>query len=98
MNTKISSVHFDADKKLLELIEKKIQKLTHLHEEIIGAEVKLKLDNNHEQINKIIEIRLEIAGNDLFAKRTCKSFEEAIDETLDALKNQLLKYKGKLNG
>ena len=75
-------MHFDADKKLLDFIEKKAQKLAHFSEDIVGAEIKLKLDNNHEQENKIAEMRLEIPGNDLFAKRECKSFEEAIDKPL----------------
>lgn len=98
MNIKISSVHFDADKKLLDFIEKKAQKLAHFSEDILGAEIKLKLDNNHEQENKIVDMRLEIPGNDLFAKRECKSFEEAIDQAIEALKTQLVKHKGKLQG
>ena len=95
MNIKISSVHFDADKKLLDLIEKKIQKLKHFYDEIVGAEIKLKISNNHEQGNKILEVRLEVPGNDLFAKRECKTFEEAVDQVVDALKSQMNKHKGK---
>jgi putative sigma-54 modulation protein len=98
MNIKISSVHFNADKKLLDLIEKKVQKLKHYYEEIVGAEIKLKLSNNHEQENKIIEVRLEVPGNDLYAQRECKTFEEAVDQIVEALKNQMAKHKGKQKG
>jgi len=95
MNLKISSVHFDADKKLLDLIEKKIQKLEHYYSGLIGAEVKLKINNDHEKENKVVEVRLEVPGNDLFAKRECKTFEEAVDQIVDTLKTQLIKYKEK---
>lgn len=98
MNIKVSSVHFTADKKLVDFTEKKIQKLSHYYENIIGAEVKMKLGNNPESDNKIVEVRLEIPGNDLFAKRECKTFEEAIDQIVDALKMQISKHKGKQRG
>ena len=36
-----------------------------------------------------------LKGNDLFASKVSKSFEESTDEAIDALKKQLEKYKGK---
>ena len=45
--------------------------------------------------NKITEIKLLVPGKELFAKRKCKSFEEAADETIDALKKQIIKEKEK---
>ncbi len=98
MDIKISSVHFDADKKLIEFINKKVNKLVKFYEEIIGAEVVLKLENTQELENKISEIKLSIPGNDLFAKKQAKTFEEATDDAIDALRAQIDKHKGKTRG
>lgn len=95
MNIKIHSVHFDADKKLLDFIDEKITKLNQFDDKILGAEVFLRLDKNENSENKVAEIRLNISGNDLFAKKQCKTFEEATDQTVDALRKQLVKQKGK---
>jgi putative sigma-54 modulation protein len=98
MNIKISSVHFDADKKLLEFIETKVTKLIKFYEDIIGAEVTLRLDKSQEQENKVAEIKLLIPGNDLFAKKQSKSFEESVDSVIEALRQQVIKHKDKIRG
>ena len=95
MNIKIDSVHFDADKKLIEFIEKKVNKLTKKSSNIIGVEVVLKLDKSETNENKVAEIRLEVPGYDLFAKKQAKSFEESIDNVLSALEKQIERYKNK---
>jgi putative sigma-54 modulation protein len=96
MNTKIHSIHFDADSKLLDFIDQKIKKLQLFYEEIISSEVFLRIENVQDLENKIVEIRLEIRGNDVFAKKQSKTFEEATDLTIDALRRQLLKHKTKI--
>jgi len=95
MNTKIQSIRFDADKKLLAFIESKVTKLELFSDEILGAEVYLRLDKDSERENKVVEIKLEIPGNDIFAKKNSKSFEEATDLTIEALRRQLVKTKQK---
>ena len=95
MNIKIQSIHFDADKKLLDLITKKTEKLNHFFDAIIGSEVFLKVDKASTTENKVVEIKLNVPGNDLFVKRQCQSFEEAADECTEALKQQLKKRKEK---
>ena len=98
MTIKIQSVHFDADKKLVEFIQERIDKLTHYYDGIISSDVTLRLDKSSAVDNKIAEIKVHIAGNDLFAKKNCKSFEEAVDTTIDALKTQVKKHKEKIQG
>ena len=95
MNTQIHSIHFDADKKLLDLINKKVEKLNHFFDAIIGCEVFLKVDKASTAENKVVEIKLNVPGNDLFVKRQCESFEEATEECTDALRQQLKKRKEK---
>jgi putative sigma-54 modulation protein len=95
MNIIINSVHFKADKKLESFIKDRLEKLHKFFDEVIGAEVKLKLDNTDSPENKIVEMRLVIKGNDLFALKEAKSFEEASDNAVEALRRQLVKYKEK---
>ena len=95
MKVKVQSIHFDADKKLVDFIQKKVEKLGSLYDGVIGSDVYLKLVNTSELENKVAEIRLQIPGNDLFVKKQCKSFEEAADMACDALKKQLTKQKDK---
>ena len=95
MTVKIQSIHFDADEKLLNFIEQRVDKLTTYNSDIIDSQVYLRLDRNDSIENKIAEIKLIIPGNDLFSKKQCKSFEEAIDQAGEALRRQLKKRKEK---
>jgi len=96
MKVNVQSVHFDADQKLLEFIDTRMGKLSHTYDTIHEADVTLRLDKASNNENKIAEIKLHVSGNDLFAKRQCKTFEEATDQCSEALKQQLAKHKDKL--
>ena len=98
MKVNINSVHFKADKKLEDFITQKVEKVCSKFSDVIGSEVTLKLDNTDTPENKIADIRIVLKGNDLFASKVSKSFEESTDLAIDALKKQLEKYKGKLEG
>jgi len=99
MNIKIQSVKFDADKRLIDYIESKVGKLNQVADDILGAEVTLKLNNSEKQENKIAEIRVDIPhGTDIFAKKQSKTFEESIDSVTVALRRQLKKFKEKQRG
>ena len=95
MNIKINSVKFSPTRKLESFVEDKIKKLGQFSEDIIGAEIFLKLENTQNLENKVAEIRLEIPGNELFAKKQSKSFEESTDSAIDALKKQITRHKEK---
>lgn len=95
MTPTIQSVHFNADKKLIDFIEEKSAKLESIYEGIIGTEVILRLDKSSDNLNKIAEIKIKISGTELFAKKQCSTFEEAVDSAIDALKTQLKKQKEK---
>jgi putative sigma-54 modulation protein len=98
MKVKIHSLHFDADKKLTAFIEEKVQKLTQFFDSIIESEVTLRLDKSSEADNKLVEIKLMIPGNDLFARKQCRTFEEATDLCCEALRKQVSKHKEKARG
>ena len=95
MNVTINAVKFKADQKLEDFIQDKVGKLSGVYDGIIGSEVVLKIDNVTQPENKTAEIRLLIKGNDLFASKQSKSFEEATDSAIDALRKQLDKHKGR---
>jgi len=96
MDFKVNTVHFTADKKLVDFIHGKIGKLELMSDQIIASEVYLRVDKNSERENKITEVKLLMPGGELFAKKQCKSFEEATDNVVDALKRQIEKYKAKV--
>ncbi len=98
MKVTISSIHFKADIKLEDFIREKTAKLATFFDGVIGCDVILKLDSATNNENKIAEIRVMIPGNDLFAKKQAKTFEEAVDNAVDALKRQVKKHKEKLRG
>lgn len=95
MTTNIQSVHFDADKKLIAFIEEKVSKLNLYHEGLISCDVILRLDKSDSAANKIAEIKLHVPGTELFAKKQCASFEEAVDTACQAIKTQIKKHKEK---
>ena len=90
------SIHFDADAKLVDFIQRKADKLDTFFDRIIDGEVFMRLEKNESNENKIIEIKLNIPGNQLFAKEKSRTFEAAADEAVEALRRQLKKYKEKL--
>ena len=98
MNITIQSVKFDADKKLISFTEEKVGKLERFFDGIVAAEVILRVEKPQATMNKLAEIRLDIPGNDLFAKKQDDTFEAAVDQCVDALKTQLKRYKEKVRG
>ena len=95
MKLQIHSIRFDADEKLIDLIKKKLNKLETFYDRIIDGEVFLKIENDESRINKIIEIKLNISGDQLFAKERARSFEIGADEATEALRRQIKKFKEK---
>ena len=74
MDTQMHAIHFKADQKLLTFIQERLNKLEQFNDQIVSAEVYLRLDNDRDKENKITEIKLHVPGKDLFAKKQCKSF------------------------
>jgi putative sigma-54 modulation protein len=98
MKVKVQSIHFDADTKLLNFIDEKIDKLTQFYDHIIDGEIFLRLDKSSTADNKIAEVKLNIPGRSLFAKEQCSTFEEATDLAVEALRRQIIKHKEKQRG
>lgn len=97
MKVNVQSVNFNADQKLIDFIQNRLDKLEHFYDKIIFADVYLKVQKTSEKENKVTEVLLSIPGGDVVVKKTCKKFEECIDESMSALQRQLLKKKEKMS-
>lgn len=95
MKLNIQSIHFDADAKLLDFVQKKLDKLDTFYDKIVEGDVSLKLQNTDAN-NKVVQVKLSIPGNDLIIKEEGTSFEEATDKAYESLKRQLTKHKERL--
>ena len=95
MQIQVQSIHFKADSALLRFIEEKLQKLTLFHSGILSADVFLRLDRDQDRENKCVEVKLNLAGPDLYSSRKATSFEEAAVEVSEALRRQLEKARNR---
>lgn len=95
MKLQMHSIHFDADQKLLNFIQKKVDKLERFYDRMVDGEVFLKLNNDNIE-NKTVEIKLNIPGGQLFAKENSNTFEKATDMATEALRRQIRKHKDRL--
>lgn len=96
MNVNIQTVRFTADQKLIDFVQRKLQKISTFHDRIIKVDVYLKLDNVvHNLKDKIAEIRVQVPRNQFFVKASSKSFEESFDNALDSLFTQIKRKKEK---
>lgn len=96
MDVNIQSIHFDADDKLIDFINRKLDKLETFDDKIIAADVYLKLDSHQQIKDKIVEIKINVPGTRLFSSETTKSFEESADLAVENLRRQIRKRKTKL--
>lgn len=96
MQIAIQSIHFDADTKLIGYIQKKLEKLLTFYDEIINADVYLKVEKASNSNNKTLEVKINVQNQTLFCVEHCATFECAIDLAVESLKMQLKKYKSKL--
>ena len=95
MKLQVHSIHFDADQKLINFIQKKVDKLETFYDRLVDGEVFLRLNNEGIE-NKTVEIKLNVPGMQLFAIEKARSFEEATGQAADALRMQLKKFKSKI--
>ena len=97
MRLQMHAVHFTADQTLLDFIQRKLDKLDTFHDRIISGEVFLKLDgaDTNKVKQKILEVRLNIPGKELFVTQKDSTFESATDRIIDVLKDKLVRCKEK---
>ncbi len=96
MKWDLQTVGFNASDELINYTREKTEGLTKYYDQIVGAEVYLKLTQDEHNQTKVAEIKLNIPGNDLFAESHSEGFEKSVNESVDKLKGQIRKLKTKL--
>ena len=97
MRLQLNAVKFTADESLLAFVQHKLNKLDTFHDQIVGAEVHLKVEgpDTGRLRTKIVELRLTIPGKELFVIERAASFEAATDQLVDVMKDKLVRCKQK---
>ena len=93
METKIKAIHFDMSEKLESYITKKVDKLTRRFEAATEVEVILKVVKPETAANKEASVKVVVKGAEFYASKTADTFEDAVNQCLNALEPQLEKNK-----
>jgi len=96
MKVNVQSVNFVADAKLIDFIQKRMDKLEQFYHRVIDSDVFLKVENTSAKENKIVEVMVSVPRDKFMVKKQCKSFEEGVDSACSSLERQLVKRKEKL--
>lgn len=96
MKVNVHAVNFNVDRKLVDFVQERLDKLEKYYDKVVSSDVFLKLDNTSDKENKIVEVKVIVPGDDFVVKKQSKSFEEAIDLSVESLERLLLKRKEKI--
>ncbi|MDR2841117.1 MAG: ribosome-associated translation inhibitor RaiA [Paludibacter sp.] len=95
MKIRIQALNFDATEQLDTYINKKLSKIEKFFDAVQNVDVFLKVVKPESASNKEAEIRILLPTKEIFASKTCDTFEEAIDLSVDAVDKQIRKFKEK---
>lgn len=93
MEINVQSVKFDADEKLLNFVDKKFSKLEKFDDSITSVDVVLSLLPDHE--NKNVKVKVIIPNNTVVVEKNAKTFEDAVVDCADILKEKIKRAKEK---
>ena len=96
MKVNVHAVNFAVDKKLVDFIQERMDKLEKYYDKIVSSDVFLKVEKTSEKENKIAEIRMHVPGDEFLIKKQCKSFEESIEQCAESAERLLVKRKEKI--
>ena len=97
MKVNLNAVNFTIDRKLVDFIQERMDKLEKYYDKIVSSDVFLKVEKTSDKENKIVEVKLHVPGDDFMVKKQCKTFEEAIELSAESLERSLIKRKEKIN-
>src|SRR6478609_6047361 len=96
MKVNVQAVNFTVDGKLVDFVQERMDRLEKYYDKIEFSDVFLKVEKTSEKENKVAEIRVHVPGDELLVKKQCKTFEEAVDLSVESLERSLLKRKEKV--
>ncbi len=89
----VKSLKFDADEKLLDFIDKKVGKVEKFFDNMGDIDVTLSLLPEAE--NKCVKLQTHMPGEEIVIERNARTFEEAVTDAADALKEKIVRVKEK---
>jgi putative sigma-54 modulation protein len=96
MKVNVHAVNFTVDRKLVDFIQDRMDKLEKYYDKIVSSDVFLKVEKTSDKENKIVEVKIHVPGDDFMVKKQCKTFEEAVEMTAESLERLLVKRKEKI--
>ena len=93
MKISVQAIGLTPHEPLKSHVDKKESKLETFYDKIQECKVFLKVENNSDKLNKTTELILVVPGDDIVVKKTSISFEESLDQCVDAAKKLLIKKK-----
>ena len=96
MNIEFQAINYVADQELIDFAQKRVEKLAHFFVNIITTQLFTKVEKNDNMMNKFVELKLVVPGDNMIIKKTAKSFEAAISVAVEAAKIVLKKHKEKI--
>ena len=97
MKVNVHAVNFTVDKKLVDFVQERMEKLEKYYDKIVSSDVFLKVEKTSDKENKIVEVKIHVPGDDFMVKKQCKTFEEAVEQSSESLERLLLKRKEKIS-
>ena len=96
MKVNVHAVNFTVDRKLVDFVQVRMDKLEKYYDKVVSSDVFMKVEKTSDKENKIVEVKINVPGDDFLVKKQCKTFEEATDLACEALSKQVQKHKGKI--
>lgn len=91
MNLSISGHHLEVTPALREYVTSKLGRIRHHFDQVIDVNVILSV----EKLVQRAEMKLLVAGKEIFAEATHTDLYAAVDTLIDKLDRQVIKYKQK---
>jgi putative sigma-54 modulation protein len=96
MKVNVHAVNFAVDGKLVNYIQERMDKLEKYYDKVVSSDIYLKVENKSEKENKIVEVKMNVPGDDFVVKKQCKTFEAAVELSAESLERLLVKRKEKI--
>jgi putative sigma-54 modulation protein len=96
MKVNVQAVNFTVDRKLVDFVQERLDRLEKYYDKIVSADVFLKVEKMSDKENKFVEIKINVPGDEFLVKKHCKTFEEAVEHSAESLERLLVKRKEKI--
>ena len=96
MKVNVQAVNFTVDRKLVDFIQERMDRMEKYYDKIVSSDVFLKVEKTSDNENKVVELKIHVPGDDFIVKKQCKTFEEAIELASESSERLLVKRKEKI--